>query len=659
MRKHRIGVRLDLKNKNFMCGIAGIIDHSKKIDLNLLTNKMIMKLSHRGPDHKGVWVDHNNNISLANSRLSIQDLSENGNQPFFSPSKNFVIVMNGEIYNHKFLRKKIYEEKAFNAWKSNSDTETVSCLLDFYNLNDILNMLQGMFALAIFDKKNKILFLARDKAGEKPLYYAYQNNFFFFSSEIKAILETSIFTKKICLSSVDEYLRFKNVPAPNSIFKDLFKLIPGEYLKFDINSFKFQTQKYWELKNILKNISLKNNFIFDEGKIINETEIILKQSVEKQLISDKPIGCFLSGGTDSSLIASIMSEVSVGKVNTFTVGFNDEIFNEAKTAKEISLYLNTNHHEYYFNEGDILNLVEDIPKVYDEPFSDSSQLPTMFISKFAKNYVSVVLTGDGGDELFCGYNRYIFLLKFWPKISKLNNNLKFFLFKLFKNIPLKKLNIFFNKFLTNKLDFENLMNKFNLALNSNTHEELYLKLISDFNEKNIVFSQKNIDYNKFYKKIENTELFPYQQYMYNDFINYFPNDILTKVDRASMHYSLETRTPFADPEVIEVAWKYSSTLNKIKERKWILKKLLENYIPKKLVHRPKKGFSVPLNNWLRGPLKSWMLDLLNQKDLKSDNLFDYNEIELMIKSHLDGKINYGNELWSLCIFQQWKKYYEI
>ena len=203
------------------------------------------------------------------------------------------------------------------------------------------------------------------------------------------------------------------------------------------------------------------------------------------------------------------------------------------------------------------------------------------------------------------------------------------------------------------------MNKFNLAFNSNTHEELYLKLISDFNEKNIVFSQKNIDYNKFYKKIENTELFPYQQYMYNDFINYFPNDILTKVDRASMHYSLETRTPFADPEVIEVAWKYSSTLNKIKERKWILKKLLENYIPKKLVHRPKKGFSVPLNNWLRGPLKSWMLDLLNQKELKSDNLFNYNEIELMIKSHLDGKINYGNELWSLCIFQQWKKYYEI
>jgi asparagine synthase (glutamine-hydrolysing) len=652
-------VRLDIKNNNFMCGIAGIIDHSKKIDLNLLINKMILKLSHRGPDHKGIWVDKNNNIALANSRLAIQDLSENGNQPFFSPSRNFVIVMNGEIYNHKFLREKIYEEKRFSEWKSNSDTETVSCLLDFYDLNDVLNMLQGMFSLAIYDKKNKLLFLARDKVGEKPLYYSFQNQIFFFSSEIKAILETSIFKKQICLSSLDEYLRLKNIPAPNSIYKDIFKLTPGEYLKFDLTSLKFETKKYWELQNILKGRTSNNIFFFDESKIISETEHILKKSIKKQLISDKPIGCFLSGGTDSSLIASIMSEVSTSKVNTFTVGFDEQIFNEAKIAKEISSHLNTNHHEYFFNESDILNLVENIPKTYDEPFSDSSQLPTMFISKFAKNYVSVALTGDGGDELFCGYNRYTFLLKFWSKIYKLNPKLKFFLFRILNNIPLKNLNIFLNKFLTNKLDFENLINKFKFAFNSDTHEDLYLKLISDFNGKNIVLLQKNKDYKKFYKKIPNTELFPYEQYMYNDFINYLPNDIFTKVDRASMYYSLETRAPFVDSEVIEVAWKYSNVLNTVKEGKWILKRILENYIPKKLVYRSKKGFSVPLNSWLRGPLKNWMLDLLNQKKLKNDNLFDYNEIDLMIKSHLSNKINYGNELWSLCIFQQWKKYYEI
>ena len=330
--------------------------------------------------------------------------------------------MNGEIYNHLNLRQKVEKNENFTKWIGNSDTENLAVLLDFYGIEKTLKMIEGMYAICIFYKLENKIFLIRDRAGEKPLYYSSQNNIFLFGSELKALLQSKFFKKKLDLSSIDSFLKLKNITSPKSIFENTWKLDPGKYLILDIHTLDFKIKSYWSIEEVIKTKKFSNNF--NSINHIENAENLLKNSIKNQLISDRPIGCFLSGGVDSSVITSLASNISENKIKTFTIGFNDARFNEADIAKKIAKKLNTDHHEYYFNEKELLDNISKIPEIYDEPFSDSSQLPTILLCQKTKKHVTVALSGDGGDELFGGYNRYHFVKKYWPYIKLLPHSLR-------------------------------------------------------------------------------------------------------------------------------------------------------------------------------------------------------------------------------------------
>ena len=646
-----------------MCGIAGIVNGSKKfLNLEEIISSMLISIKHRGPDHQGYWVNEKKNIALGNTRLSIQDLSSKGNQPFFSPTKNYIVVLNGEIYNHLDLRQKLQKEKNFNNWISKSDTETLVVLLDFYGIEKTLKMIEGMYAFCIFYKLENKIFLIRDRVGEKPLYYSYQNSVFLFGSELKALIQSKVFNNKINLNSLDSFLKLKNVPSPNSIFENTWKLEPGKYLVLDLITLNFNIKTYWSIEEVIKNQKKSNSF-----KNINDienAENLLKSSIQKQLISDRPVGCFLSGGVDSSVIASLASNISVNKIKTFTIGFNDSRFNEAEIAKKIAKKLNTDHHEYYFNEKELLDNVSKIPQIYDEPFSDSSQLPTILLCQNTKKKVTVALSGDGGDELFGGYNRYYFVEKYWPYIKflpySLRNTISNFLLycnKRIFNLLIKRLEFFFSKKDRTPLNLQNLIIKSIYSFGAKSEKVLFENLVSDNFEKKILLSKQSSNF-ELYKNYEELDLNASENFMYNDLKNYFHNDIMTKVDRASMNSSLETRTPFMDKNIIEFCWTNIRKNQKLKSKKYILKKILEKYLPNDLIYRPKTGFSIPIDDLLRTNLKDWMVDNLNENNIKKDKIFNYQIINKMIKDHLEHRSNNGHQLWTLIVFHQWKSFYE-
>ena len=647
-----------------MCGIAGIVNHSKNdFNIDKAISSMLESIKHRGPDHQGYWIDNKKVIAIGNRRLSIQDLSDKGNQPYFSPSKNYVVVLNGEIYNHIDLRKEIEKNKKFNNWVGTSDTETLAVLLDFYGLESSLQMIEGMYAIGIFYKLENKIFLIRDRVGEKPLYYSLQNNIFLFGSELKALINSNVFEKRLNKKVVQSFLKLKNIPSPFSIFENTWKLDPGKYLILDLNNLNFKIKTYWSLNDaILKPSDQKIN---KNENLIDKAEELLVESIKKQLISDRPIGCFLSGGVDSSTITALASKISKNKIKTFTIGFTDPRFNEAKIAKEIAKNLNTEHFEYYFKEDELLGNIDKIPVIYDEPFSDSSQLPTILLSQKAKKEVTVALSGDGGDELFGGYNRYHFINRYWPLIKMLPYSIRakisdFLIYSNKKviNLFIRKIEFFLSKNKKSPLGIQNLFIKSINSFGAKNEKKLFENLVSDSFEDSILIGDEQNDF-ELYKENKDLDLNNVQNFMYNDFINYFHNDIMTKVDRASMSVSLETRTPFMDKSMIEFSWNDIKNNKELKNKKFILKKILEKHLPKDLIHRPKSGFSIPIDDLLRTTLKDWMIDHLNMENIKKDKIFSCEKIDKMVKDHLNFKSNYGQQLWSLIIFHQWKLFYEV
>jgi asparagine synthase (glutamine-hydrolysing) len=534
-----------------MCGIAGIINQGKDVlNIDRIISSMLESIKHRGPDHQGYWSDNEKKVAIGNRRLSIQDLSDKGNQPYFSPSKNYVVVLNGEIYNHINLRKEIKKDKNFNNWVGTSDTETLAVLLDFYGLEASLKMIEGMYAIGIFYKLENKIFLIRDKAGEKPLYYSLQNNIFLFGSELKALISSNVYEKKLNKKIIQNFLKLKNIPSPFSIFENTWKLEPGKYLILDVNSLNFKIKKYWSINDVIHKSSHQKKEINEN--LIDKAEELLVGSIKKQLISDRPIGCFLSGGVDSSVITALASKISNNRIKTFTIGFSDPRFNEAKIAKEIAKKLNTEHFEYYFKENELLGNIDKIPKIYDEPFSDSSQLPTILLSQKAKKEVTVALSGDGGDELFGGYNRYHFINKYWPLIKILPYSIRrkisnFLIYsnKRILNLFIKRIELILSKNKKTPLNIQNLIIKSINSFGAKDEKQLFENLVSDNFEESILLDNEQEDFD-LYKENKDLNLNNLQNFMYNDFINYFPNDIMTKVDRASMSVSLESRTPFMD-----------------------------------------------------------------------------------------------------------------
>ena len=646
-----------------MCGICGFYSKSPNKYKDII-NRMTFALEHRGPDDNGIWQDQNTGVFLGHQRLSIIDLSKAGHQPMQSHSGRYVLSFNGEIYNHLELRGELKKNDPLIKWKSNSDTETLLEAIEFWGIEKAIKKFDGMFAFCLWDKKNHCLTLVRDRLGEKPLYYGWhgmgENKVFLFGSELKALKKHPDFSNEIDKDAIALQFRYNYIPDPYSIYKNIYKLLPGHYLQLTEKNLKKNdlpdSITYWSLVQTAMS-GVSNSFNKSEVEIQNELESQLKLTVKKQMISDTPLGAFLSGGTDSSLVVSLMQSQSNSPIKTFTIGFDDTDFNEAQYAKKIANHIGTDHTEMYISPKEAMNVIPKLTKMYDEPFSDSSQIPAFLISQLAKQQVKVALTGDGGDELFCGYNRYNFGEKLWNSSRATPAGLRK-IFSIGIQLVSQKNWDKILKYLPIINQYNNLGDKLHKgarALDAKTIFDFYLLLCSHWHKSNEVVlnsEETSIISNKLRQQIET--LNKQQQMMVFDFLTYLPGDILVKVDRASMASSIETRAPFLDHKLIEYAWKIPHRLkNKNGQGKWILKEILKQYVPKNLTERPKMGFGVPIGTWLRGSLKDWAENLLDEKKMQEEGFLNSKLIKKKWKEHISGKKNWQHDLWDILMFQAW------
>ena len=640
-----------------MCGFSGFIGGHKLVsDPYSVLKKMGDTLSHRGPDDNGEWYDSSCDVGMAHRRLSIVDLSSAGHQPLISSSGRYIIAFNGEIYNHLVLRAELERNHNVKKWNGHSDTETFLACFDVWGVQKSLERVVGMFAFSVWDSKEKVIILGRDRLGEKPLYYGWQNNTFFFGSELKSFKPHPAFQAEVNRDAISLFLRHNYIPSPHSIYKGISKLQPGNLLIVSIASPKPKIISYWSSSNIITT-GINNQFSGSTIEAVEELERLTMESVKQQMISDVPLGAFLSGGVDSSAIVSVMQAQSARPIKTFTIGFSDEKYNEAKHAKAVANHLGTEHTELYVTHNDALNIIPKLPTLYCEPFSDSSQIPTFLVSQLAKKHVTVSLSGDGGDELFCGYNRYQMTNNLWKKLSIFHPKLRALLAKsimlfspkdwdnIVKHIPkLKTLNNFGDK-----------LHKGAGVLDSRSINELYLGLVSHSrNPSELVINSIEPKTLLTENSLHLEQLNDVQRMMALDLVSYLPDDILVKVDRASMGASLESRVPFLDHRIVEFSWKLPMAM-KINngQSKWILRQMLYKYVPKHLIERPKMGFGVPIDSWLRGPLRDWAEGLLDENRLKKEGYFHPKPIREMWLAHLSGHRNMQYSLWNILMFQAW------
>ena len=637
-----------------MCGIAGFIAF-EKIDTEQVLHKMISKLNHRGPDSTGFWWDNFNNIGLSHARLSILDLAETGNQPMTSASGKYIMVFNGEIYNHLDIRKNL-EKVTSISWRGTSDTETLLYAFEEWGIKKTIENCVGMFAIALWNKNEKTLTLIRDRVGEKPLYYGYVNSHFVFASELSAIKQIPKFNNPIDRDSVALYMSYGSIPEPYSIYENIYKLESGSVLTIHLHTKQLNVEKYWSVEN-QKNSTINERSIQEN---VDMLEQLLLDSVKLQMISDVSLGAFLSGGVDSSTIVALMQAQSTKKIDTFSIGFEQKEYNEAHYAKEIAKYLGTNHHETYVSNKEALDIIPQLSQIYSEPFSESSQIPTFLVSKIAKKNVTVCLSGDAGDELFGGYSRYKLAYNTWNKISRTPLFLRKGIYDLINAIP-------YHIWYTALLPLKGRKNTIGIPVNYADKLFKALPLLKIDNSKEFYhkgFMNHNLDLEKWLPNSKrhltkfDANTLNYSDYflemMATDMITYLPNNNLTKVDRAAMANSLETRVPFLDYRVIEYAmalpieYKINQGIDK-----WILRKVLYKYVPQKLIDRPKMGFAVPLDVWLKGPLREWGESMINKNRIEEYGFFDANFVHKKWNEMQTSKRNWQNQLWDVLIFQSW------
>jgi asparagine synthase (glutamine-hydrolysing) len=638
-----------------MCGFVGFLGDNSFKDrgkAEALLQQMADTIFYRGPDDSGYWCDLDEHIGLGHRRLSIVDLSSAGHQPMISHSGRYVIAFNGEVYNHRKLR----DELGNIPWQGHSDTETLLAGFDLWGVQGAVERSVGMFAFAVWDKSKNTLYLGRDRIGEKPLYYGWQGSSFMFASELKALKKHPSFKAEINRDSVCLFLRFGYVPAPYSIFNGIRKLEPGCLLSLSLKQPEPKIWKYWSAVDLVKK-GISSPFPGTPLEAVDELELLAKDAIKQQMVADVPLGAFLSGGKDSSAVVALMQTQSTQKIKTFSIGFKEEGYNEAVYAKAIAEHLGTDHTELYVPPNLAREVIPRLSTLYDEPFADSSQIPTFLVAQLARQNVTVSLSGDAGDELFGGYNRYQVTGNLWKRLELLPRSARKLIAKGIEAVsPQVWDNVY--KIIPGSNRFVNIGDKLHKGagvMASRSIDELYMELCSMFSDpNNLVIGGREPNTLLRGNKPDLTGLSDVESMMALDLLTYLPDDILVKIDRAAMGVSLETRVPFLDHRIVEFAWTLPESF-KIRngEMKWPLCQILYRYFPRELIDRPKMGFGIPIHDWLRGPLKEWAEQLLDETRLKAEGIFRPAPIRKIWASHLSGHRNFGHYLWSVLIFQLW------
>ncbi len=628
-----------------MCGIAGFVDFSNNSSYKIL-KKMTDTLHHRGPDDSGYMFDDQPSlqIGLGHRRLSILDLSSHGHQPM--SFEDIDIIYNGEVYNFDEIKKEL-EHLGYN-FDSHSDTEVILKAYHKWGL-DAIHKFNGMFAIAIYDHKLSKLFLIRDRAGIKPLYWYFDDNLLLFASELKSFSEHPRFKKEISIDSVALFLQFQYIPEPYSIFKNCHKLRASHILEIDLKSQKMNEKEYW---SVIEHYN-KPKLDISEDEAIKETQTLLKSAFEYRMVSDVPVGIFLSGGYDSSIVTSLLQSERSKSLKTFTIGFNESKFDEAPYAKKVADYLGTEHHEYYCTYKDALDIIPKLATIYDEPFSDASAIPTTLVSQIARQEVTVSLSADGGDELFAGYDKYSRILKYQKYFSKIPNSMKVALSYFMSDIDPNKIPL-----LNNSYNFQTRYEKMKNILKAN-HTIDILKNTSSystFTEVNKLLNNKTKELETNFDKelLLNSSNDDISKMLAIDYKTYMVDDILTKVDRATMSVGLEGREPFLDYRIIEFAATLPSKFKyKNGVKKHLLKEITHKYLPKELMDRPKMGFGVPVHDWFKVELKEYFLHYLDEQRLVQEGIFNAKEIVRLRDRYLNNEEQNIETLWSVLMFEMW------
>lgn len=650
-----------------MCGLTGFLKaesfHPRE-ELARLVSRMSATLSHRGPDDAGHWCDPARGIALGHRRLAILDVSAAGHQPMQSPTGRYVMVFNGEIYNHQLLRTELQGDLHPRPWRGGSDTETLLAGFEEWGIRATVERAVGMFALAVWDRQAQDLLLARDRIGEKPLYYGWQGQgkerVFLFGSELKSLRAHPAFDDVVDRDALCLQLRHGYIPAPYSIYKGIFKLPPGCLLRVTAAERQHAPSVYWSAVGQMSE-GVKRPFRGSPEQAVDALDALLRDAVGAQMVADVPLGAFLSGGVDSSTVTALMQAQSPRPVKTFSIGFFESDFNEAHHAKAVAKHLGTDHTELYVSATQARDVIPSLQHTYDEPFSDSSQLPTMLVSRLARQHVTVALSGDAGDELFCGYNRYQFVDALWHRISAAPLSMRRLAARGIQGVSIASWNRaarLLERGLPRAMRFQNAGDKLHKGaqvMTSASLDSLYLRLVSHWEQPEALVrgaTEPPTALNG--NPPELAALGGLQRMMALDLLTYLPDDILVKVDRAAMGVSLETRVPFLDHRVVEFAWRLPQSC-KLRGgvTKWVLRQVLYRYVPKALIERPKMGFGIPVGEWLRGPLREWGDALLADARLAAEGFFDPQLVNRYWSEHLSGHRNWQYQLWNVLMFQAW------
>jgi asparagine synthase (glutamine-hydrolysing) len=635
-----------------VCGLVGVVGfksgHGVPAQIALT---MAEAIRHRGPDDSGLWIDDRADIALAHRRLSIVDLSPAGHQPMLSASGRFVLVFNGEIYNCEELRATLAREGRAPAWRGHSDTEVLLEAAAAWGIRPALERATGMFALALFDRQERRLTLARDRLGEKPLYYGWIDDAFAFASELKSLQRHPAWAGEIDRDALALFMRHSNVPTPYSIYRRIRKLPPGSFLTFNVGTAKETLEVYWDAEERARRGSAIP-FKGSAEDAVEQTQSLLRESIKRQMLADVPLGAFLSGGIDSSVVVALMQSVSERPVRTFSIGFNVEDYNEAPQAKYVARHIGTDHTELYLSEQAVLDVIPLLPKVYCEPFADSSQIPTYLVAKLARQHVTVSLSGDGGDELFSGYTRYGLAYGPLSLLGRVPAPLRRNAARAVTAVSPAKWDELFQRLPTTMAVSRagDKLHKAATVVSAAPGDRLYEALISHWQEPDSILIGATEPQPRAFPSFGSDM----RRMMFADLTGYLPDDILVKVDRAAMAVSLETRVPMLDHRLVELSFTLpDAILRRGGKSKWPLRQILKRYVPENVLTRPKMGFAIPLDRWLRGQLRPWAEDLLSEARLKRDGIFDPGPVRQAWKEHLSGTRNFQYKLWCVLMFQAW------